>query len=248
MNWLEKLTSERIQNGNFPLMDILQNSFYYPSCGFDGGIIKDINTVGRDHKIVSFVYCDYATGEKAFRQEQNTFLGYHVLGSRSVSHSELTPKGWQPKFPPQFNLNEYQRFKDTWKPFIHWTVYERDENRGDEHGPTRFSLLYLGGEGVASYQALYWSNRTSAKALAIIQPGTAFGLNWTDFTDSNGALAWVINNNPIGQPELIYYGGYGKGYSDFKWHGFVRSRIIRSYYNEGGEVQVWTKKQRVTEH
>ena len=242
MSWLENLTQEKIKNGNFPLREVLQNSFYYPSCGFDGGLIKDCNTVGRDSKIVSFVYCDYATGEQAFRQEQNTFLGYHILGSKSVSHSELTPNGWQPQFPPQFNLQDYQRYSDTWKPFINWTVYERDESRDDNHGQKRFSLLYLGGEGVATYQALYWTHKISPRALAIIQPGTGFGLNWTDFRDRNGALAWVIYNNPVGQPELSYYGGYGNSYSDFNWHGYFQSRIIKPYYNEGGEVQIWTKQ------
>ncbi|WP_076791956.1 hypothetical protein [Chlorobium sp. KB01] len=242
MNWLDNITQEQIETGMFPLNEVLQNSFYYPSCGFDGGIIKDCNTIGRDLNIFSFVYCDYATGEQEFKQEQNTFLGYHVLGSRSVSHSELTPNGWRPQFPPQFNLQDYQRYRDTWKPFINWTVYERDDNRDDNHGQKRFSLLYLGGEGVATYQALYWTNKIFPRALAIIQPGTGYGLNWTDFRDRNGALAWVINNNPVGQPELIYYGGYGNGYSDFNWHGYVQSRIIRPYYNEGGEVRIWTKQ------
>jgi len=55
-------------------------------------------------------------------------------------------------------------------------------------------------------------------------------------------LAWVVNNNPVGQPEFIYYGGYGNGYSDFNWNGYVQSRIIKPYYNEGGEVRIWTKQ------
>ncbi len=36
---------------------------------------------------------------------------------------------------------------------------------------------------VATHQALFWTNRKSAKALAIIQPGAGFGLKWTDFRD-----------------------------------------------------------------
>lgn len=79
MNWLDNITQEQIETGVFPLKEVLKNSFYYPSCGFDGGIVKDCNTRGRDLNIVSFVYCDYATGKEAFSQEQNTFLGYHVL-------------------------------------------------------------------------------------------------------------------------------------------------------------------------
>ena len=240
---LDIITKQQIEFGEFPLQELLKDSFYYPSCGFDGGIVRDCNTIGRELKIVSFIYCDYATGEQAFREEHNTFLGYSILGSRSVKHSELTPNGWFPQFPRNFNLQYYQRYKDTWQPFINWTVYERNENRGDEHGPKRFSLLYLGGEGVATYQALFWSNKTWPKALAIIQPGTGFGLNWTDFRDRNGALAWVVNNNPAGQPETIYYGGYGQGYDDFEWDNYTEQRIINPYYHKDrGEVRIWQKQ------
>lgn len=249
MNFLEHLTKENIEKGDFPLKEVLQNSFYYPSCGFDGGVVKDCNTIGREFKIVSFLYCDYATGEQSLLQGKNTFLGYHVLGSRRVSQSELTPDGWHPQFPPNFNLQNYQRFRDEWKPFINWTVYERDQIREDNHGPERFSLLYLGGEGVATYQALYWTNKFTPKAIAIIQPGTGFGLNWTDFRDINGAFAWVVNNNPAGQPEFIYYGGYGSNYSNFSWSGFSEKRIIKPYYNDiDGEVRVFEKENSARNH
>lgn len=48
MNWRVYITQEEIKTGVFPLKDLLQNSFYYPSCGFDGSIVKDCNTIGRD--------------------------------------------------------------------------------------------------------------------------------------------------------------------------------------------------------
>jgi hypothetical protein len=243
MSFLDNITKEQIEHEELPLAELLQNSLYYPSSGFDGGVVKDCNTLSRNLKIVSFVYCDYASGEEAFRENQERFLGYKVLGSRSVSHAELIPNGWRPNLPPNFDLRDYQRYKDSWKQFITWTVYERVNNRGDEHGPERFSLLYIGGEGVATYQALYWTNNAYATAIAIIQPGTGFGLNWTDFRDRNGALAWVINNNPAGQPNIIYYGGYGSGYTDFNWEGFAEIRTISPYYRQtGGEVRIRQKE------
>lgn len=244
MNILLNLTAEQIQNGIFPLNDVLTNSFYYPSCGFDGGIIKDCNTIGKDLKISSFIYCDYATGEDAFRSEQNTFVGYNVLGGRSVTLSELTPNGWRPELPPNINRQEYLQYQSRWKPFAYWTIYERNTSRGEDHGPQRFSLLYIGGEGVATFQALYWSNNVFPRAVAIIQPGTGFGLNWTDFKAKDGALAWVVNHNPSGTPHTIYYGGYGQGYSDFDWPGFSEERTIYPYYNYQeilGEVRVWKR-------
>jgi hypothetical protein len=130
-----------------------------------------------------------------------------------------------------------------WRPFMQWVVYERDACRDESHGLKRFSLLYIGGEGVATYQALYWSNRQRPKAMAIIQPGTGFGLNWTDFREQGNPLNWVVKNNPAGTPDLIYYGGYNRAYDDFSWEEYEPERKIIPYYNEGrGEVQILKKK------
>lgn len=243
MSYLDTITKQKIETELLPISEILQDSLYYPSCGFDGGVVKDCNTIGRDFRICNFIYCDYARGIQAFSEMQNTFIGYHILGSRSVRRSELIPAGWIPSIPPNFDLAEYQRYKDEWKPFIHWTVYERDESRVEDHGPKRFSLLYLGGEGVATYQALYWTNKTCPKALAIIQPGNGFGHNWTNFKDKNASLAWVVYNNPAGIPQIIYYGGYCGPYDDFDWSEYAELRIINSYYGNriDGEVRVLKK-------
>ncbi len=243
MSYLDTLTPEQITRGPLPLKDLLHNSLYYPSSGFDGGVIKDCNTLARNLNIVSFIYCDYAMGEATFKRYQDDFAGYHILATRSLTPRELTPNGWQPQPPPRTDPQRYTRFRDKWQPFAHWTVYERDAHREETHGPKRFSLIYIGGEGVATYQAIYWSNRAAPRALAIIQPGTGFGLNWTDFTKKDGHLAWVVGQNPYGQPDTIYYGGIGDDYSDFDWDHFVEIRCIRPYYGiHGGETRVWQKR------
>ena len=237
---LDQLSKQDILEKPFPVKQLITNSLYYPSSGFDGGVIKDCNTKARDLKIQSFIYCDYATGYEKLKDQLNSFRGYHVFASRPVSKDELTPNGWQPKLPPRINQRQYTRFRSTWKPFISWTVYERDEEFDADHGPSKFSLLYLGGEGVATYQALYWSNETAAKALAIIQPGTGFGLNWTDYTKPDGPLAWVVTNNPHGTPTILYYGGYLSNYDDLKWEGYHKERVVKPYYpSNKGEVGIW---------
>ena len=242
MNWLNALSPESIAQQAFPLQEVLHNSFYYPSSWFDGGVVKDCNTLAKDLQINSFIYCDYAVGKAAFLQKQPTFVGYKVLASRNIATKELIPNGWHNILPPGVNRNDYQYYKNEWEQFIHWTVYEREQTRSEQHGPERFSLLYLGGEGVASYQALYWSNKAKPKALAIIQPGTGFGLNWTDFRDKDQALAWVVNQNPAGTPDLIYYGGVGKNYHNLNWNNYQEQRTISSYYGKNsGEVRVYQK-------
>jgi hypothetical protein len=240
----EKLTRDDIMNGPLPIRDLLQQSLYYPSCGFDGGVVKDCNTHARALGIRSFIYCDYATGKDAFMEEQNTFNGYHIFADRPVTLKEMSPNGWHPVLPPGIRPGTYTRYRDAWQPFAHWTVYERNEDRTDIHGPLRFSLLYVGGEAVATYQALYWSNGLAPLGLAIIQPGTGFGLNWTDFREPGQALEWVVRQNQAGMPDWIWYGGYGDGYEDFKWTGYVRQdRVIRPYYEDiTGKVTIWKKR------
>lgn len=243
MNWLADLTQEKIEKGPLPLKKLLENSLYYPSAGFDGGVIKDCNTIGRENQITSFIYCDYAVGEQAFLEQKDSFIGYACMGSRRVALNELVSSSWIPSLPPNIEVSAYTQFKDTWSPFVQWTVYERLPTKDRSHGPDRFSLLYLGGEGVASYQALYWSNQQRPKALAIIQPGHAFGLNWTDFTDQGGPLNWVVRNNPAGVPLIIYYGGYGVDYSEFSWKGYLAQRKISPYYQqERGTVMLYKWK------
>jgi len=246
MTKIDNLTKEEVISGKLPLMGLLEHSFYYPSCGFDGGIIKYYSK-----HIQSFIYSDYATGEDEFINQLDTFYGYQLLGHRSVQKEELIPQGWQMKIPPHFNIREYYKYKDAFKkPFAHWAVYDRLEKFDDNHGPKKFSLLYIGGEGVATYQALYWANKKTAKVLAIIQPGTGFGLNWTDFRDRNSALAWVIMNNLYGTPDTIFYGGIGDGYDDFNWKEYQFEEKIRPYYGgkvsdkhePSGEVTVWKRK------
>jgi hypothetical protein len=240
---IDTLTTSDIERGPFPIRNLLHHSLYYPSAGLDGGVVKDCNTTGRDDGIRSFIYCDYATGPEAYRAEENSFRGYHVLGSRALSRGDLAPQGWQPVWPPGLHPGQYMRYKQNWRPFANWTVYERDADHDETHGPQRFSLIYIGGEGVATYQGLYWTHRIVPAALAIIQPGTGFGLNWTDFRSSDAPLAWTVRNHPVGQPELIYYGGIGGGYTDFSWGGYaMQDRKIRPYYPDFmGEVTLWKK-------
>lgn len=244
MNQFRTLTKQQIEEEELPLINILTDSFYYPSSGFDGGIVKDCNTKAQDLNITSFIYCDYSVGAVAFETNKDSFVGYHVLGSRHVEHSELIPNGWQPVVPPDVSRDEYLQTLKHWKSFCTWTIYERDSTLGNEHGPDRFSLLFIGGEGVATYQALYWSNKITAKALALIQPGTGFGLNWTNFKDQNGALSWVINNNPAGKPNIIYYGGYSNHQDGFNWDGFVEDerKIFPYYHGHGGMVKIFKRE------
>ena len=76
-------------------MDVLNDSLYYPSSGFDGSPMRHLS--GNIH---SFIYADYGVTSDELEEEVKTlgFLGYHKILSRSVTEKEPTPNGRQP--PP----------------------------------------------------------------------------------------------------------------------------------------------------
>jgi len=238
---IDTLSRHDIEQGPVPIRALLDNSLYYPSAGHDGGVIKDCNTRARALNIRSFLYADYCTGPEAYLEKENNFRGYHVFGSRVLKPEDLAPSGWRPAMPAHIRLDRYTKYMQYWKPFAHWTVYERDADKTEEHGPERFSLIYIGSEGVATYQALYHSHGIVPAALCIIQPGKGFGLNWTDFRAPDEPLFQVVEQHPAGKPPIVYYGGYGHGYDDFAWPGYEPTgKRVRPYYPEfQGEVTIW---------
>jgi len=199
-DWLMSLTAESMIAIPLPLHDILQDSLYYPGAGTDG---KPVRWLAGN--VYSFVYTDYMVSRsrflKALNDEQTGFRGYRVLGSRDINEKELTPKGWLPMPPGPFDGNPNVGREHFAQPFAIWVIMERSHDYPSEHGPERFSLLYLCGEGVASYQALYTGNRIKPKILFLIQHG--FGGNWTNFEDPDGIFARSVAANPVGFPDWL---------------------------------------------
>lgn len=214
-NVLEELTIEEMQGSGLPLDKILKNSLYYPASGFHGFVIKYCNTKGAYWNIENFVYCDYGVDEEQLQDKWDNFRGYTRIFERDVTRQELIPNGWLPQLPPNFNLREYPtHLNHPANLFIKWMVYERTPEYGAEHGPKRFGLLYLFGEGVATYQALYWTNKQSAKVVAVFDHG--WGGNYTEFSDSEGPLKWVLIGNLSGVPTYIYY-----NHKQLLWNNYV---------------------------
>lgn len=205
---LNELTPETIAHGEFPVRALLYNSVYYPASAFDGGVIRDCNVNRKDWEILSFVYCDYMETEEALHLT-DTPRGYRLLGERQLKEEELVPNGWTPELPPNLNTQRYQytvRHFANRRPFATWMVFERLSEFGEDHGPKRFSLLFLCADGVAAYQALYWTHGVHPRAIAIIQPGTGFGGNWTDFFKKDDSFYWTVSHNPAGMPDYVYCG------------------------------------------
>ena len=77
------LTEEDVLNGALPLNKILQNSLYYPSSWFDGGVVKYCNENFRDKDINSFVYGYFHTGTFLTAEKHQYLIRYPHLTARS---------------------------------------------------------------------------------------------------------------------------------------------------------------------
>jgi len=211
MPWRDA-TREDLLEMPLPLEDIVSGSLYYPACGFDGNPVRTMS-----RRINRFVYVDYGPTAEDLHAElhapKHGFHGYSVLVERRVTKQELTPHGWQlPPLEPQDG--DPRRAEDFWtpgarEPFACWVVLERDEHHSEDHGPPRFSLLHIRGDGAATYSALYNSNGFGASCIAIIQPGTGYGGNWTDFRDRRQILGRVVMERAKAEPPRLFLQGGG---------------------------------------
>jgi len=215
-----------------PLLELLSGSVYYPASGFDGQPVKIL--AGNFH---SFVYVDYGLSRDqllATLRSERGFLGYGIVALRDVTEQELIPNGWTPLLPNHCDGNP--RPLQT-QPFSVWVVLKRQSDFNEEHGPMYFSLLYICGDGVATYQAIYLGNKTYPAVVAIIQPGTGFGGNWTNFEDPQRIFGRTVMGNPDGVPTYLLYGGWAEGhfytepcwpqYSELVWNPNTRLRLWR---------------------
>lgn len=179
--------------------DLLTNSIYVPSTGFDGSVVK---AYADDYR--NFVYCDCGPDDLTAPTLQR-FRGYDVLIHRLVNRDELVSADWQPDIPDQLldYCSPYSNWLDSAEPFAYVAVYQRQPDYSDMHGPMYFNLLFVYGDGVVTYQALYQSNRLAPKVVVLIQPEVTFGPNWVHFLDERKALGYAVMQNPHGKPDFV---------------------------------------------
>lgn len=231
--WLAQI-SPATSHHRLPLQELLADSLYYPACGFDGTPIRYCNG-----NLVSFVYADYQVTKNRLMEEfkDRPFRGYTLLYQRDVSADELVPPGWIPPVVPTERIDHLIYMQRPARPFAHWSVWQRDTDRGDNHGAERFSLLYLAGEMSATYQGLYYHHRVLPKLLALICPGS-FGCEWEAAAHQDSFFHKVVAGHPDGLPRYFLTDYYAADHACFpEYRHLVRTlERVRLYSLQGGSL------------
>lgn len=195
--WLEHASPNKRRP---PIAKLLARSVYYPASGLDWRPLRYLH-----RHFGSYVYADYGLARERVAEAITTIPGFELVGLRAITEHDLGVHMWT---MPALSEHEHamwtgrpdRKFETTY--FGVWALL---------NSPTgeRTSLLYLCKDGVQVYQSLYGRNRVVPACLALIQPGHAFGGNWTNFYDQSGPLGRSVHGHAIGVPEYLLFGGIG---------------------------------------
>ncbi len=182
-----------------PLDLILGDSLYYPASGRDGSPVTSL--AGFVH---SFVYVDRSLEPQevcaSLRSKRRGFRGYRLRCFRSLRHGDV----FQTKRAKPISSLKRKEGRTT-LPMGCWAILERRPEFSPEHGPERFSFLFLRGDGLSLYPRLYNRIGIAPKVLALIRPGAA-----CEMYEPCGHFAETARRNRDGLPRHILYDGmYG---------------------------------------
>jgi hypothetical protein len=162
------------------LIDIntfLENSVYYPACGYDGTPIKYLGKL-----FSNFVYADYNTDY--FELENIICLhglqGYRLKNIYSLDAEELFGFNWEDFIIKNKEIYEMLHFKNE-DQFARIFSFDRNIRLNDSHGKRNIELLYIKAEGISTYNYLYVQRNIAPKCLVSIVPGLGFGGNFDDY-------------------------------------------------------------------
>lgn len=178
---------------------------YYPGSRADG---NPLEVFGKSHAAHCFVYCDNSISEQGVRNQlenENQMghpSGYRQITGTHVCKHELTPQ----LVTLHYDLRPENVDRATREPhggsFAYWAVLERTEEFDDRHGPKRLSILHVGAEGIATFDALF-CQRGSNPPFAVVLQDHGYGGNWTTFGGPDSLFFEICTNHCRRLPEWL---------------------------------------------
>jgi hypothetical protein len=99
------------------------------------------------------------------------------LARLTLSQADLTPVGWT----EHVQILDRAHFIGEVKPYAFLEILERDAELGDDHGAHRLAVLFLGADGIASYDSLFCQSDSVGPPFAVLIQEHGFGGNYDKF-------------------------------------------------------------------
>ena len=207
--WLDGAEPPRFDRKAF----FASRTVYYPGSGDDGHPIK---LCARSHSAHGFIYVDQGVEQdtllETLRDRERGLRGYAIAHEESVPKDVLRPGGWTSHASAE-ETSDADRLKNSFvKPFRWFVVLDRQDG-GDDHGPRRLAVLFIGGDGFARYDALYCQgDGTPPPFLAVIQDH-GFGGNFDRF-GADGLLERIARRSGV-WPEFLLVANNSARWADY---------------------------------
>jgi hypothetical protein len=146
-----------------------ERTVYYPGSGTDG---QPVELFASTHFSHTFLYVEYGIERPQIKNElrdnHHGFKGYNLLDEINISPEELTHKEWANHLN-QDKLSKFSHSFSQIKPYAFIQVLERKSEYTDTHGPTRLAIIFIGGDGIELYDAIYCKGARKPPIAIIIQ-------------------------------------------------------------------------------
>lgn len=182
---------------------------YYPGSGDDGHPLK---VFGGAHAAHCFVFADYGFGgltaavvEAQLRDPCNPGhpKGYQPISITRLSEETIRPGGWRPHIVFRGRDSDLKSHQPEGGPYAIFAVLERRSDFGEENGAARLAIIFIGGEGVATYDALFCQG-DARPPFGLLLQDHGFGGNWTEFGGKTSPL-WRLASR-YATPEWLLVG------------------------------------------
>jgi hypothetical protein len=218
----------------FKMTDFLASRVvFYPGSGTDG---QPVQYFGSRQMAHCFVYIDYGIDREQIAHELSEgghpFMGYQQLGNFPLTQHELTPHGWQPHIRPPSDA--WRHFASA-KPFAFIQILERLPQFDVSQGPERLAILFLGADGVATYDAMFCQGSAASPFAAVLQDH-GFGGNWTTF-GLGGALEELAKITKQ-WPEYLFVAENTQPWADYE---VVENSVAHGGGMHGYSRQLWRR-------
>ena len=201
---------------------------YYPGAGFDGQPIHTFNGGNAAHL---YIYVDYGVEKQMIESKLDSFKGYKVIGKHDIALNQLAP-AWRPHIRMTKELVEESRRCAKVSPYCFMAVFERKEEFTSDHGAERFAVIFIGGDGIATYDALF-ANKNMVTPLAVILQEHGFGGNYASF-GRDSIMEEIAEKSGV-YPELLLVGTN----CTEAWNGFYPANspgVLGGMYHEPRQI------------